>query len=214
MNDAQPIRRQVDQHAIHIPKNSGLLPCLYIPIAARDLNAIETYVGRIIMPLTTDATDKALVVEAHEPEKADDRLAIWRHPAAGILQHSKQVWVHVDFRNYRRGYMEAFPDFDLSGLVICHVMDRRVARLKGFMYLRIIPVSRGGHSSHGALSAGWAVEYHSSPEMRERNRLSQAAVQYADLADIAKMLQVKNGGSFVDKVKETQKLVDLPDATS
>jgi hypothetical protein len=213
VNNAQPIRRPIDHHAIHIPKNSGLLPCLYIPIAARDIDAIETYVGRIVTRLTSDANDTALLVEAHEPEKADERLAIWRHPAASILQHSRQVWVHADFRSYRRGYLEAFPDFESSGLVIDHVMDRRVARLKGFVYLRILPVSRGP-SSHGALSAGWAVEYHSSPEMRERNRLSQAAVQYADLADIAKMIQVKNGGSFVDKVKETQKLVDLPDATS
>lgn len=211
MNNTRPIRRQVDQHAIHIPKNSGLLPCLYIPIAARDLNAIETYVGRIVMRLTSDATDRALLVEAHEPEKADDRLAIWRHPAAVILQHSRQVWVHVDFRNYRRGYMEAFPDSDLSGLAIDHVMNRRLARLKGFMYLRIIPISRG-NSSHGGTSMGWAVEYHSSPEMREKNKLSQAAVQYADLADIAMMLGMKGGGSFVDRVNEAQKLVSLPHA--
>lgn len=212
MNNAQPIRRPVDQHAIHIPKNSGLLPCLYIPIAARDLNAIETYVGKIVMRLTSDATDRALLVEAHEPEKADDRLAIWRHPAAAILQHSKQVWVHADFRNYRRGYMEAFPDFDLSDVVIECVMNRRVARLKGFMYLRLIPISRAS-SSYLGTSMGWAVQYHSSPEMREKNRVSHAAVQYADLADIAMMLGMKGGGSFVDDVNEAQKLVSLAHAS-
>jgi hypothetical protein len=91
-------------------------------------------------------------------------------------------------------------------------MNRRVARLKGFNYLRIVPISRGANSSHGTLSEGWAVEYHGSPEMREQNRLSQAAVQYADLADITKMLNMKGGGSFMDNVNEAQKLVELPNA--
>lgn len=46
--------------------------------------------------------------------------------------------------------------------------------------------------------------------MREKNKISQAVVQYADLADIVKMLNIKGGGSFMDNVNEAQKLVDLP----
>ena len=69
-----------------------------------------------------------------------------------------------------------------------HVLNRRVARLKGFSYLRIVPISRGANSSHGSLSEGWSVAYHSTPQMREINRASLASVQYADIADIAKML--------------------------
>ena len=121
--------------------------------------------------------------------------------------------MHVDYGAYRRAYNRAFPDLDLTGLVLDHVMNRRVARLKSFTYLRIVPISRGANSSHGTLSEGWGVEHHSSPEMRERNRASQAVVQYADLADIVKMLDMKGGGSFMDNVNEAQKLVDLPDAT-
>ena len=49
--------------------------------------------------------------------------------------------------------------------------------------------------------------------MREKNRVSQAAVQYADLADIVKMLNMQGGGSLMNNVNEAQKLVDLPDAT-
>jgi hypothetical protein len=109
-------------------------------------------------------------------------------------------------------YLQAFPDFDLTGLVLDHVMNRRVARLKGFAYLRVVPISRGANSSHGSLSEGWAVEYHSSPEMREKNRISQAAVQYADLSDIVKMLNIRGGGSLMDNVNEAQKLVGLPRA--
>ena len=211
MDQPALIFRPIDEHATRIPKDSGLLPCLYVPIAARDTAAIERYVGRIAGQLTPSSPDKALLVEAYAPEKPDPRLAIWDVPEAAVLHFPRQVWVHVDYRAYRRAYVAAFPDLDLTGLVLDHVMNRRVARLKGFHYLRIVPISRGANSSHGSLSEGWAVEHHSSPEMRERNRLSQAMVQYADLSDIVKMLNMQGGGSFMDNVNEAQKLVDLPD---
>ena len=86
-------------------------------------------------------------------------------------------------------------------------MNRRVARLKGFEFLRIVPISRAANSSHGGLSEGWAVDHHSSPDMRERNRLSEAAVQYADLADIVKMLNMQGGGSVMEIVNDAQHLV-------
>lgn len=203
--------RPIDRHALRIPQSSGLLPCLYIPIAARNRDAIERYVGRILRPLASRSPSNALLVEAHEPDKPDDRLAVWRHPGAGILHYAKQVWVHVDYSAYRRAYIRAFPDVDLTGFVLDHIMNRRVARLKGFTYLRIVPISREANSSHGGLSEGWGVEYHSSPRMMELNRASQAVVQYADLSDIVKMLNMEGGGSFMENVNEAQKLVDLPD---
>jgi hypothetical protein len=204
------IRRPIDQQAIRIPQSSGLLPCLYVPVAARDRNAIETYVGRIVDDLSQRTPSKALLIEAHEPEEPDERLAIWQHPGAAVLHYPRQVWVHVDYRNYRRAFMRAFPDVDLTSFVLDHVMNRRVARLKGFAYLRIVPISRKANSSHGGLSEGWAVEYHSSPRMMEINRTSQAMVQYADLADLVKMLNMEGGGSFMENVNEAQKLVDPP----
>lgn len=203
-------RRPIDQQAIRIPQSSGLLPCLYVPVAARDTNAIETYVGRIVEGLSRRSPSKALLIDAHEPEEPDERLAIWQHRGAAILHYPRQVWVHVDYGAYRHAYRRAFPDADLTGLVLDHVMNRRVARLKGFTYLRIVPISREANSSHGGLSEGWAVEYHSSPRMTELNRTSQAMVQYADLADVVKMLNIEGGGSFMENVNEAQKLVDLP----
>jgi len=92
-------------------------------------------------------------------------------------------------------------------------MNRRAARLKGFEYLRIVPISRAANSSHGGLSERWGVAYQSSPRMMAINRASQAVVQYADLADIVKMLSMEGGGSFMEIVNEAQKLVDLPKET-
>ena len=48
--------------------------------------------------------------------------------------------------------------------------------------------------------------------MRELNRTSKAVVQYADLCDIVKMLNMEGGGSFMQNVNDAQKLVDLPSA--
>ncbi|MBU0568939.1 hypothetical protein KKC52_12970 [bacterium] len=153
-----------------------------------------------------------MLVEAHEPEKPDDRLSIWSLPAAAVLHYPRQVWVHVDYSGYRRAYIRAFPDTNLTDFVIDHVMNRRVARLKDFKYLRVVPVSRAVNSSHGGLSEGWAAEYHSSPRMVKLNKASQAVVQYADLSDIVKMINIEGGGSLMENVNEAQKLVDLPDA--
>jgi hypothetical protein len=208
------MRRAIDQHAVRIPRESGLLPCLYVPVAARDADSIERYVGRIDRALSPEGAARgAVLVEAYESPERDQRLAIWDVPQAAVLHSRWQVWVHVDYRAYWRAFRLAFPEVDLTGLVLDHVMNRRVARLKGFSYLRIVPISRGANSSHGSLNEGWAVEYHGSPGMMKKNRESLASVQYADIADIVKMLDVKGGGSFMDNVNAAQKLVDLPDAS-
>jgi hypothetical protein len=209
LDDAMNLR-PIDLHAARMPWMAGFLPCLYVPIAARDRSAIEAYVGKIHTQLTLRSKHKALLVEAHKPEKPDARLPIWDLPEAAALQRPQQVWVHVDYSGYRRAYIRAFPDADLADFVIDHVMNRRVARLKGFMYLRVVPVARAVNSSHGGLSEKWAVEYHSSPRMVEINRASKAAVQYADLSDIVKMINMEGGGSLMENVNEAQKLVDLP----
>jgi len=47
--------------------------------------------------------------------------------------------------------------------------------------------------------------------MRVKNKTSQAQVQYADISDITKMLNIQGGGSHMDNVNEAQELVDLPD---
>ena len=131
--------------------------------------AIERYVGKIVGTLAKKSPYKALLVEAYEPEKADERLEIWKLPQSAVLHQSKQVWVHVDYSAYRRAYRQAFQGVDLSEFVLDHVMNRRVARLKYFEYLRIVPISRAANSSHGGHSEKWAVEYHGSPKMQAQH---------------------------------------------
>jgi hypothetical protein len=205
-------RRSIDLHAARMPWMAGFLPCLYVPIAARDISSIESYVGKIQRWLSSpQPRHKAMLVQTYDPEKPDSRLPIWNLPEAKVLHASHQVWVHVDYSAYRQAHIRAFPDVNLNDLVIDHVMNRRVARLKGFRYLRVVPVGRAVNSSHGSLSEKWAVDYHSSPRMVEVNNASRAAIQYADISDIVKMINMQGGGSLMEIVNEAQKLVDLPD---
>lgn len=185
----------------------ALPPCVHVPVAARDEYAIQTYIGNISLVLMAGSPNRALLVEPRETPAINNRLPIWRLKEAALLHCPKQVWVHVDYSGYRSAYIKAFPCEDLTGLVIDHVQNRRVARLKGFHYLRIVPISRAANSSSGGLSEKWAVEYHSAPEMIRRNNESPAFIQYADLADIVKMLNIKTGGVLQDPVNEAQALV-------
>lgn len=165
--------------------------------------------GRIARILEGGA-NRALLVEANDPPQRDLRLPIWQLAEAKIFYAPFQVWVHVDFRAYRPAYAAAFPEESLADRVLDHVLNRRVARLKGFEYLRIIPISRGANSSSGGLSEKWAVAYHGSPEMMKKNLESRAAVQYADLADLVKMLDLKTGGGVMDPINEAQAWVRPP----
>ena len=185
----------------------GLPLCLHIPIAARDELAVRTYVGDVAEVIVPGTPSKALLVNAVMLSEINPRIPIWNLPEATVLRRRQQLWVHVDYRGYRAAFARAFPNENIRKDVIDHVMNRRVARLKDFMYLRVVSISREANSSSGGLSEKWAVEYYGSPEMRAKSRESPARIQHADLADIVKMLNRKTGGALQDPVNEAQALV-------
>jgi hypothetical protein len=178
---------------------------LLIPIAAKSEHAITKYIGTISDVITKSEPNNALLVVIDEMPIINERLAIWKLKESTILYSHKQVWVHVDYKGYRQAYQKAFPDENIKGLVIDHIMNRRVARLKGFNYLRIIPILREVNSSSGNMTEKYGYGYHSSNEMKRINNESGPYIQFADLADVVKMLNIKTGGSFQDGVNEAQK---------
>ena len=188
----------------------GLPWCLHIPIAARDEASVHNHVGRVIDVVFAGSPSKALLVEIEPPERMDLTLPIWKEQGASNLFRSPQLWVHVDFKDYRRAYAKAFPTEDIRGLDVDHVLNRHVAKVKDFAYVRLVAISPAANRSSGGLSEKWAVEYHSSEMMRAKNLASPARIQYADLADIVKMLDLKTGGALQDPVNEAQALVRHP----
>ena len=171
------------------------------------LGYISKYIGKIVSELSAPKTDNAFLVEVTPPDSINTKLAVWKLPESKVLHQVLQVWVHVDYRGYRRAYMKAFPAEDISSLILDHIPNRNMARVMGFNYVRIIPISKGANSSSGSLSEQWGVKYHSTPQMRKINREKKSFIQYADISCLVKMLNIKTGGGVMDAVNEAQKLL-------
>ncbi|HEX8238272.1 MAG TPA: hypothetical protein VF574_00855 [Allosphingosinicella sp.] len=199
--------RMIDQAARDRALNRYGMPlCLHVPIAAVDLEAIRAYVGEIRGILSGRGRPGAVLVEAYPPAPRDPGFPIWDEPGSSILHRPLQVWVHKDYTRYRRAYRRAFPDERLGDAVLSHAMNRKVAALKGFDFIRITPTSRSANSS-SAFSEGWGKTLHSDPYQMAANRRSGAFIAYADLTELMLMLDLKLGGGVMDAVNEGQKLI-------
>jgi len=197
----------LDNAAREIALTRWVLPeCLHVPIAAVDESAITTYIGEIEQVLAGGSPRKALLVRTKEPPSIDAELPIWDLPASKILHERRQVWVHIGFTRYRRTYRKAFADEAIDGKVLSHALNRRIAALMGFAYVRITPNSRGCNSS-SSFSEQWGVSLHATAEQAAANRRRGAAIHYADLAALMVMLDIKPGGGVMDAVNEAQALV-------
>jgi hypothetical protein len=198
----------IDQAAKEIALRRWVLPrCLHVPVAAVDEAAIRDYIGDVEQVLAKGSSCKALLVKIAEPPEIDPLLPICDHPNANVLHAHRQVWVHIAFNRYREAYRKAFPDDVIGGKVLSHAMNRRTAALKGFDYVRITTVSRGGNSSSG-FSEQWGVSLHGSPAQMAARRIRPPFIQYADLSDLMLMLDIKVGGGVMDVVNEGRKLVE------
>jgi hypothetical protein len=184
----------------------GLAECLHVPIAAVDEAAISAYVGEVQNVLSGGSTRKALLVSAKTPPPPDPRFPIWDVEGCDMLHRSMQVWVDVAYTRYRRAYRTAFPDEDLGDCILSHTMNRRVAALKGFRFVRLTPTSRAANSS-SAFSERWGVTLHSDPVQMASNRGRGAFIQYADLTELMLMLDMRLGGGVMDAVNEGQRLI-------
>lgn len=198
----------IDSMAKSEALNKWAMPeSLHCPISSRDKESIVRYIGNIVRELSDPNTNKAFLVEVPKPMSINANLAVWKLPESKVLHQVLQVWVHVDYHQYRKAYKKAFPDEDLSSLIIDHIENRRMAKVIGYNYVRIIPISKSANSSSGPLSEQRGIEYHSTISMRRINKEKKQFIQYADLASLVKMLNINTGGGFMDAVNEAQKLL-------
>ena len=184
----------------------GIPVCLHVPIAAVDEAAIATYVGEIRAVLSRRGLRKAFLVEAYPPEPREVAYPIWEDPRSAILHEPLQVWVYVGFTRYRQAWRRAFPDVALGEAVLSHALNRRIAALKGFDFVRITPTSRNANSS-SALSEGWGVALHSEHHQMAANRGRGVFIEYADITGLMLMLDMRLGGGVMDAVNEGRRLV-------
>jgi len=197
---------EIDEKAKAKAIRYGMPPDVHIPIAARDKDAITKYIGSISNIFAVQP-EKAFIVTPYFIPVSNPKLPLWRLKESSILHCSKQIWVHANYTSYRTAYIKACPEEDIKTFFLDHILNRRVARLKGFQYLRIIPVLPGVNTSSGGVTEKYGFEYHNTEHMKKINVENQTFIEYADLADIVKMLNLKTGGRLQDIVNEAQNLL-------
>lgn len=198
---------EIDEKAKEMARIWGMPLDVHIPIAARDKDSISKYIGSI-KTIKMIQPEKAFIVTPHFCPELNTKLPLWKLKESSILHSNKQIWVHVDYSSYRTAYIKACPEEDVKGLFIDHILNRRVSRLKGFYYIRVIPVSPNVNTSSGGVTEKYGFEYHSTDHMKQLNEESQPFIQYADIADIVKMLNQKTGGKFQDIIRDSLYLLE------
>lgn len=188
-----------------VEKKYGLPYSLHVPIAARDKSSITRFIGDIVLELSKPNTDKAFLISVATPPDINSKLAIWKLERSEMLHKNFQVWVDVSYHGYRKAYIKGFPNENIDSFVLDHAINRRIAALKGFRYVRLIPVSREVNSS-SAFSEKWGVAHHGSEHMQKVHRERKVYIQYADTPDILNMLNIKPGGGVMNTVRDADYL--------
>lgn len=179
--------------------------CLHQPIVACDLSAIEDHVGEIVKILSPD---RALLVRPDPPPLRDLRLPIFEHPNVDALFQPLQVWVSPGYSRYRKAWRRALGDDAINGKVLHHVYNRRMAKLRGFGFIRLAPISRSANSS-SAFSEGWGFALN-TPDYVARLNARGLRIQYADLGSLMVMLDFNLGGGVQEVFRVGQNLIEVP----
>ena len=180
------------------------------------------FVGEIHSTIhNTNGAAVAVKIQAFHRGLPPQPLApLWRTEFAkvyaDILFPEFQVWVHVDYRNYRTAYRRLGMNPLSSETFLDHIQNRRAMRLRWYShpFLRLCPVSRttNTNSGHALGGEGMEVEYLksvlASPEKSRvlRGKVSSYKLQYADPADLTKMLDIAPGTFILNGVRDTQRL--------
>lgn len=179
--------------------------CLHVPVVAADEKAITDHIGDIVEILSPG---RALVVAVDPPPERDIRLPIWSYPAANVFFEPLQVWVNPNYTRYRQAYVRAKGHESISGKVLAHVYNRRMAALRGYGFVRLVPVSRRTNSSAG-FTEQWGVEL-AAADLGARKLKRGLRMQYADLGDLLVMLDISLGGGVQEVFRLGQNLIEIP----
>ncbi len=180
----------------------GLHPSLITPIGAKSRDSIEKFFGVIEKSYYSD---KVFII-AFEPLCAPNLLPVWQHDRSSLLVHQRQVWVDVDFKNYRNVYLSEIENGKSNNTyVIDHIMNRKLARALGYRYVRLLHVGRQVNSSSGRGGETFAVE-NLEIGLRINPEISASEIVYADPMDLLKMLNEKVGGFGLDAVRDNHHL--------
>lgn len=199
-------RHRIDPAAYEQAIREWAVPeCLHQPIVARDSSAVADHVGEIIEILSPG---RAPLVRPSRPPRPDLRLPIFQHPNIDALFQPLQVWVNPSYTRYRQAWRRALGDDAIHGKVLHHVYNRRTAKLRGFGFIRLAPISRSANSS-SAFTEGWGVALN-TPDYVARLNARGLRIQYADLGALMVMLDINLGGGVQEAFRLGQNLIEVP----
>ena len=183
----------------------GIPECLLVPVVAEDETAITDHIGDIVQVLSPG---RAMVIAIDPPPEREIRLPIWDHPLASVFFEPLQVWVNPTYTRYRQAYIRAKGHESVSGKVLAHVYNRRMAMRRGYGFVRLVPVSRRANSS-SSFTEQWGVEL-AAADQGARRQQRGLRMQYADLSDLLVMLDMNLGGGVQEAFRIGQNLIELP----
>jgi hypothetical protein len=203
------------------PDTFGLPASLRVPVAARDLAAVETFVGKVLasIPGRTRPLNALKVETRYRPATPND-AAIWREPLAAAyleaLFPQHQLWVHVDYHAYRQAWSQLGMPALSEGFILDHIANRRATRARGMLHpwIRLCPISKRTNTNAGHRRGGEGMEVaytrwlnSLAPEERaERTKAFATAVFFADPMDLTKMLDMAPGTEVLNGVRDIQHL--------
>ena len=179
--------------------------CLHVPVVAEDEKAITDHIGDIVDVLSPG---RAFLVAIDSPPERDSRLPIWDHPLVDVLFDPLQVWVKTSYTRYRPAYIKAKGYEAVAGKVLGHAYNRQSAFLRGYEFVRIVPISRTTNSS-SAYTEQWGVE-RALLDLGERKIKTGLRIQYADLSDLLQMLDISLGGGVQEVYRIGRNLIEVP----
>jgi hypothetical protein len=172
----------------------GLHKSLIIPIAAKSILALEKYVGDITPIESTNGN--AFIVNVDFLE-APNELEVWSNPRSIFLNAKKQVWVNINYKQYRKAYAKVFPEIDIKGYDIDHIFNKSFAKLFDFTFVRLLHVDSSYNRRSGA-----GIEKDITKFRVEDFAPVDYEIQYAEPTDMCKLLHLEIGtGVYLDVIK-------------
>lgn len=192
-----PICKEASKHA--------LPDSMLVPITAKSTEDIELYIGKITDSIIgKDGIVNAMKIKPYVTSADyNDSVPLWNEKDSTYYEQQlfpkEQIWVHVDYTNYRSAYLK-LSSFEIPPeYVLDHIKNREAIRLRNYShpFLRLCPISKIANTNSGGKYGmeGMEKKHLKSVDVnsdRFKNLLKQG-VEYADPMDMTKMLNIPTG---------------------
>lgn len=162
---------------------------LRVPIGARSLDVITHQLGRTETIAGHPPDQVRLVhVDRMHPGPVQE-LRLGQEPRAHLLTRKTQVWVHVDYGSYADAYFTVFPEDQVSGNDVDHVLSGGFAAERGYPFVRLQTVKdKVNRGAGGSFEKSHCQRIRTDPRTFHQAKLD---IAFASHLEVAKILNLK-----------------------